>query len=49
MSGDEEKPQAVLEGYASFLRVRKLAPPKHQPHLVRWVRKFLLFAREHSG
>ncbi|HCP32323.1 TPA: integron integrase, partial [Candidatus Acetothermia bacterium] len=26
-----------------------LAPPKHQPHLARWVQEFLLFAEEHRG
>ena len=39
--------ESVLEGYASFLRDRGLAPPKHQPHLVRWVREFLLSAEEY--
>jgi len=39
----------MLEGHATFLRERKLAPPKHQPHLVRWVREFLLFAEEYGG
>ncbi len=29
-----------LLGYAEFLRKRQLAPPKHQPHLVRWVQQF---------
>jgi hypothetical protein len=38
-----------LLGYAEFLRKRQLAPPKHQPHLVRWVRQFLVFATEHRG
>ncbi|MEJ5365390.1 MAG: site-specific integrase [Desulfosoma sp.] len=41
--------KAVLEGYADFLGEKKLAPHKHQPHLVRWVRQFLLYAREHGG
>ena len=41
--------ESVLEGYASFLRERMLAPLKHQPHLVRWVREFLLFAEQHRG
>jgi len=27
--------ESVLEGYASFLRERMLAPLKHQPYLVR--------------
>ena len=37
------------KGYANFLSERKLAPRKYQPHLVRWVREFLLFAEEHRG
>jgi len=41
--------QAVLDGYAKFLRDKKLALPKHQPCLVRWVREFLAFATEHTG
>ena len=46
MSGVDEKLQTVLEGYSNFLREKKLAMPKHQPHLVRWVREFLLFAKK---
>ncbi|NOZ85725.1 MAG: tyrosine-type recombinase/integrase [Deltaproteobacteria bacterium] len=41
--------ERILDGYAEFLRKRQLAPPKHQPHLVRWVREFLVFAMEHPG
>jgi len=41
--------ESVLESYGSFLQERMLAPPKHQPHLARWVREFLLFAEEHRG
>ena len=37
------------DGYAKFLRDRQLGPPKHRPYLVRWVRQFLLFARQHAG
>lgn len=40
--------QAVLEGYAKFLKEKDLALPKHQAHLVRRVREFLLFAQEHG-
>jgi len=47
MVGRELK--AVLDGYSNFLREKKLAMPRHQPHLVRWVRKFLLFAKEQRG
>ena len=36
--------KAVLDGCAKFLRDKKLALPKHQPYLVRWVREFLGFA-----
>ena len=49
MSEVGKKLKTVLEGYAKFLRDRDLAPPKHQSHLVRWVREFLLFAEEHGG
>lgn len=48
MSGTDEKLRVLLEGYANFLREKKLALPKHQPHLVRWVWQFLLFARKYS-
>ena len=48
MSRADEKLNAVPEGYSNFLREGKLALPEHQPRLVRWVREFLLFAREHS-
>ncbi len=41
--------QTVLNNYAKFLREKKLAPPKHQPYLVRWVKEFLHFARAHPG
>ena len=39
-----ERRQAVLEGYAKFLHDKALALPKHQPHLVRWVREFRAFS-----
>lgn len=48
MSRVDEKLKAVLEGYSNFMRKRKLAPLKHQSHLVWWVRESLLFASEHS-
>ena len=44
-----EKLQRVLRGYANFLGEKDLAPAKHQPHLVRWVRQFLTFAQGHGG
>jgi len=43
------QPKAVREGSAKFLRDRDVAPARRQPHLVRWVREFLLFAGEHRG
>ena len=49
MSEPSERLRVVMDGYASFLRERQLAPAKHQPYLVRWVREFLLFAGEHGG
>jgi len=49
MADSGVKMEAVLEGYAKFLRERDLALPKHQPHLIRWVRESLLFARRHGG
>ena len=49
MSNIGKKLKTVLEGYAKFLRDRDLAPPKHQPHLVRWVREFLLFAEKYGS
>jgi hypothetical protein len=39
-----ERLQAALDGYAKSLRDKGLAPPKHQPYPVRWVREFLPFA-----
>jgi hypothetical protein len=41
--------RAVLDGYAKFLKDKGLALAKHLPYLVRWVRKFLLFAQGHGG
>jgi len=49
MNRAEKELERKLDGYAEFLRKRQLAPPKHQPHLVRWVREFLVFATEHRG
>jgi hypothetical protein len=39
----------VLGGYATFLQDKNVALDKHQPYLVRWVREFLPFARQHAG
>ena len=45
----DDRLRVVLDGYAIFVREKELALAKHQPHLVRWVREFLVFAREHAG
>lgn len=39
----------MLDGYAKFLQDKDLALDRHQPHLLRWVREFLLFARALAG
>ena len=39
MTGSDARMQAVLDGYAKFLREKDWALPKHQPCLVRWVRE----------
>ena len=39
----------VLLGFERFLVEKSLVPDNERPHLVRWVRDFLLFAREHGG
>jgi len=49
MNRADRELERVLDGYAEFLRKRRLSPPKHQPHLIRWVREFLTFAAEHRG
>ena len=49
MAEGGERLRSVLGKYAKSLRERELALPKHQPYLVRWVREFLLFARQHGG
>lgn len=49
MAETDDRLQAVLNGYAKFLREKELALPKHQPYLVRWVKEFLHFARAHAG
>ena len=41
--------QAVLDGYAKFLRDKEFELPKHRPHLVRLVSDFLAFASAHAG
>ncbi|MGM0490651.1 MAG: hypothetical protein ACQESR_28320 [Planctomycetota bacterium] len=49
MPGTTKDLHGVLDDYRKFLREKNLAPPAHQPYLVRWVRAFLLFARAHAG
>ncbi len=49
MTEGDQRLRTVLDEYANFLREKKLAVPKHQPCLVRWVREFLLFAQQHGG
>ena len=49
MGDADERLRAVLSDYSNFLRDMELAPPKHQSHLVRWGREFLVFARQHGG
>jgi hypothetical protein len=49
MSDTTNDLHGVLDGYSKFLQEKDLAPAAHQPHLVRWVREFLLFAQTHRG
>ncbi|MFH1037601.1 MAG: phage integrase N-terminal SAM-like domain-containing protein [PVC group bacterium] len=49
MNKGDKQFQAVLNNYAKFLREKKLALPRHQPYLVRWVKEFLHYARGHPG
>ena len=44
-----ERLQTVLDGHAKFFRNKNVALPQLRPYLVRWVREFLLFARDHPG
>ena len=41
--------EVALDGFDKFLVCKDLCPAKQRPHLVRWVRDFLSFAREHGG
>jgi len=45
----EERLNQVLAGYATFLRVRIWPWLSTSRTWVRWVREFLLFARDHGG
>ena len=38
MAGFDERLTKILDEYASFLREKEFAIPKHQPYLVRWVK-----------
>jgi hypothetical protein len=49
MPGTTNDLHGVLDGFSKFLREKDLAPARHQPYLVRWVREFLLFAQTHRG
>ena len=49
MHGYGEHLEQVLDAYANFLREKELAMPKQQPYVVRRVKDFLLFAKEHGG
>ena len=40
---------SVLHGFKNFLADMDLAPAKQRAYLVRWVREFLLYTREHGG
>jgi len=44
-----EKLKSVLDGFANYLKEKELAPPRHRSHLVRWVREFLLVAKNQKG
>jgi hypothetical protein len=49
MAGFDERLTRILDECANFLQEKDLALLKHQPYLVRWVKDFLLFAKEHGG
>lgn len=49
MAGFDERLTRILDGYANLLQENDLALLKHRPYLVRWVKDFLLFAKEHGG
>jgi len=38
MPDTDDQLRVVLKEYDNFLREKDLAPPKHRPYLVRWVR-----------
>ena len=43
------KIDTVLADYETYLKRHRIAKPKHIPYLVKWVRRFLAFAKNHSG
>jgi hypothetical protein len=45
MDSFDERLTRILDGYANSWQEKKLALPNHLPHLVHWVREFLLFAQ----
>jgi len=49
MTGSHDRLTEAFDDYANILQGKDLALPKHQPYLVRWVKDFLLFAKEHVG
>ena len=49
MAGRGERFQSVLDDFAKFLRDKKLALPRQQAYLVRWVKEFLHFAQTRPG
>jgi hypothetical protein len=49
MAGRDERLSEVLDGYDKFLLGKELATERQRVYLVRWVRRFLCFAREHCG
>ena len=49
MASFDERLTQILDGHANILRENGLTLANHQPHLVRWVREFLLFAQGHGG
>jgi len=49
MPGITNDLQGVREGHRKFVQEKDFWPAMHQPHLVRWVREFLVFAQTHRG
>lgn len=49
MDGFDERLTKILAGYVKLLREKELALSNHQLYMVRRVKPFLLFAKEHRG